>query len=225
MISISKASDFNNLTKSCILAAMHTDADKLNSFCFQQSSAGLPHVGYTWDLIKAQPAANKIGPLGKRAGLDIQENFNAVFRMNLFPDAGFWANVGHGNPETDQMLKNLKEMRERVQTVNHTRVDLSKVDVEVYLFERAYHNSIDSYLSIGVVMLDKGVEEAQAYVRPDGNYYNCLVHKGHTIISTEPDDSPTISIENEDERKQVRLIRNYWGNSNCLTLSFFCTKQ
>ena len=58
-------------------------------------------MGVTWDYIKAQPAANKIGPLGKRAGIDIRENFHSAIRMTHFPESGIWANIGQENSKNN----------------------------------------------------------------------------------------------------------------------------
>ena len=145
-------------------------------------------------MITSQPAANKVGPLGKRAGLDVKENYNNVIRWNLFPDTSLWANIGQGNPATDEMLKTRAEMKNRSQTINHARVDLTKVEMEVYMYERIYHNQTDPYLFLAVIISEKSHEAVHSYVRPDGNYYNCLVKKGHTIINTSPNFNPTIAI-------------------------------
>ena len=154
-------------------------------------------------MITSQPAANKVGPLGKRAGLDVKENYKNVIRWNLFPDTSLWANIGQGNPATDEMLKTRAEMKNRSQTINHARVDLTKVEMEVYMYERIYHNQTDPYLFLAVIISEKSHEAVHSYVRPDGNYYNCLVKKGHTIINTSPNFNPTIAIANETDRKKV----------------------
>ena len=135
--------------------------------------------------------------------MDVKENYYNVIQWNRFPDTSLWANIGQGNPETDQMLRNLDEMKNRNQTVNHAKVDLTKVEMEAYLYERIYHNSTDPYLFIAVVISEKSHEEAHSYIRPDGNYYNCLVNKGHTIINTTPNFNPTIAVEKETDRKKV----------------------
>ena len=135
--------------------------------------------------------------------MDVTENFNNIVRLNLFPDASLWANIGRGDPKTDEMMRNLTEMNERVQTVNHEKVDLEKVEMEVYLFERIYHNQTVPYLFVGVVMSEKTNEEVHSYIRPNGNYYDCLVEKEKTIINTVPNVNPTIAIVNETEAKKV----------------------
>ena len=170
------------------------------------SSPDFPHMGPTWHLMKGQPAANKVGPLGKRAGMDIRENFNDVVRFHLFPDAGIWGNIGQGKPGTDKMPKTLEELKERVQTVDWQRLDLEKLDFEVYLMERAYHNKKETYLFMTFVFVDKENESQHSYIRPDGKYYDGLVKRGHTIINTVPNNAPTVPIENETELKEVCLV-------------------
>ena len=165
-------------------------------------------MGVTWDLIKAQPAANIVGPLGKRAGLDIKENFNSVLRLHQLPGAGVWANIGQGNSETDSMPKTLDELTRRAQTVNYQRIDIDKMEIETYLAERAYHNSADTYIHLLVTMRDKTDEQEHSYIRPHGKYYDYLVEKGHPILNTEPNHYPKILIENETEAKQVSLYIN-----------------
>ena len=153
--------------------------------------------------MKGQPNANVVGPLGKRAGMDVKENFNNVVRFEYFGDAGVWANIGQGNAATDAMLKTLDEMKERVQTVNYQRVDMKKVTVEVYFMERPYHNYPEPYIHSAVVLLDKSQESSYSYIRPHGRYYDYLVKQGKTIPSTTPNNNPTTAIENEAELKQV----------------------
>ena len=175
----------------------------LNLVFFQMSSPDFPHIGQTWHIIKAQPTANKVGPLGKRAGVDIRENFNDVVRFHLFDDAGLWANIGQGNYTTDKMMRNLRDMKKINQTVSYQRVDQSKVDVEVYIMERAYHNAPETYLSMLLVMHDKTAETEQSYIRPDGQYYEGLKKRDHEIRNTVPDNGPKIPIKNETDPKEV----------------------
>jgi len=192
----------------------HVPIDLPVYYC-QTSSPNFPHMGVAWHLMKAQPAANKIGPLGKRAGMDIRENFNDVVRLYQFPDAGVWANVGQGNAKTDMAAKNLEELKEYNQTLNYQRIDLEKMGVEVYLMERAYHNAKDTYLFMTIVMLDEFNTEANrksvhSYIRRQGKYYEGLLKRKWNLddmkISDEPNHFPTVIIENEtDERKMYGL--------------------
>ena len=111
--------------------------------------------------------------------------------------------MGQGNPETDKMQQTLEELRNRAQTVSYKRVDLDKVDVEVYLMERAYHNGRDTYLITIFVMLDKENEAVHSYIRPNGKYYEGLLVRGYTIVNTVPNNAPSLPIENETELKTV----------------------
>ena len=167
-------------------------------------------MGPTWHLMKAQPRANKVGPLGKRAGMDIRENFNDVVRFYLFPDAGLWGNIGQGIPETDAMQKTLEELRERVQTVNWQRLDLGKVDVEVYVMERGYHNYNDTYLHMAVVFLNKENETEHSYIRPHGKYYEGLLERKHTIVNTVPNNAPRVPIVYSSGLKEVKLVSHIY---------------
>ena len=153
--------------------------------------------------MKGQPNANVVGPLGKRAGMDIQENFNSVVRFQYFSDAGVWANIGQGDPATDAMVKTLDEMKKRVQTVNYQRVDMKKVTVEIYFMERPYHNYPEPYIHSAVVLLDKTQESSYSYIRPHGRYYDYLVKHKKPILNTTPNNNPSIAIENQTDLKQV----------------------
>ena len=116
-----------------------------------------------------------------------------------------WANIGQGDPETDERPKNLEEMRERPQTVNHQAVDQEKVDIEIYLAERGYSDSSITYLQFIIVMMDKTDAEAYTYLRPDGYYYDVLLKLNESAkdINKEPRFAFKISIRGEGEQKKV----------------------
>ena len=156
----------------------------------------------------AQEKANKVGPLGIRAGLDIKENYVKIIQLNWFPGATAWANIGQGNPETDEMLKTLKEMMERFQTVNYQAIDQEKVDIEIYLAERGYHNKSDTYVQFIAVMMDKTDAEAYTYLRPDGYYYDVLVKFNETAkdINQDPVFNFKVSIRGEEEQRKVNYF-------------------
>ena len=158
-----------------------------------------------------------MGPLGIRAGLDIKENYHKIIRFNQFPGATAWANIGQGNPETDERPKTLEEMRERPQTVNYTPIDQNKVDIEIYLAERGYRNSSVTYLQFIVVMMDKSDPEAYTYLRPDGYYYDVLVKRNTNAknINQEPRFNFKISIRGEEEQKRVwkKRFLKFFGQS------------
>ena len=176
--------------------ANHVAIDLPFYFC-QLSSRNFPHIGNTWNLMKIQPNANKVGPLGERAGLDIRENVKHIVRFNHFKDAGVWANIGQGKNATDFMPNNTEELKGRVQTTRWTQIDLEKVKYEIYIIERAYHNDAGTYLSVALVM------DQFSYIRPDGLYYKGLTDRNVTIINTKPHYRPKIFVENETEEKEV----------------------
>ena len=165
-------------------------------------------MGDTWDVIKAQHVVKKVGPLGKRAGLDIKENFNNVVRLHQLPGAGVWANIGQGKRDQDFMPKTLDELKTRAQTVNYKRIDKDKMEIETYLIERAYHNFSDTFITVLLTMDDKADRTKHSYIRPHGKYYDYLRKKGHPILNTEPNHNPTVPIINESESKQVYLYLN-----------------
>ena len=147
-----------------------------------------------------------MGPLGIRAGLDIKENYVKIIQLHQFPGATAWANIGQGNRTTDKMPQNLEEMRQRPQTVNYTAIDQKKVDIEIYLAERGYHNKNDTYIQFIMVMSDKTDPEAYTYLRPDGYYYDVLVKFNVTAkdINRNPVFNFTISIQDEEKQKMVK---------------------
>ena len=104
-----------------------------------------------------QPGANIVGPLGKRAGLDIKENYLNVLRMEHFPDANSWVNATGD-----------------VNSIDYDIIDEKKTPAEYYLVERPFFN--EEYLFIIAVFDDKGEKKRNfSYVRPDGAYYDHLM--------------------------------------------------
>ena len=57
------------------------------------SGPEFPNATEAWAYAAKQPNANKVGPLGRRAGLDVSEHYTNVIRFELFPDA----NKGSGD--------------------------------------------------------------------------------------------------------------------------------
>ena len=168
-----------------------------------------------------------MGPLGIRAGLDIKENFHKIIRFNQFPGATAWANIGQGNPDTDQRPKTLKEMGERNQTVNYQAIDQDKVEIEIYLAERGYSNSSVTYLQFIIVMMDKTDPEAYTYLRPDGYYHDVLMKLNENAkdINRDPVFTYKISIRGEEEQKRVNMFSNSYFMISFITWSclFKCT--
>ena len=163
-------------------------------------------MGNVWKYVKAQKNANKVGPLGKRAGMDVNENFNAILRMELFGGAGVYANVGQGSSETDLMQKTLEELKSRAQTAHYKRVDDSRVDMEFYIIERGYHNYCESYLIIGMVMDSAKVDPTDySYVRPAGRYYDGIYNqfKETDILNTKPNFAPPVYVKDGEGAEKV----------------------
>ena len=105
----------------------------------------------------AQPAANKVGPLGARAGLDVTENYLNVLRLQHFPDANSWVNVSGD-----------------VDNIDYDIVDEKRTKAEYYLVERPFFN--EEYLFIVGVYDDNNNRSRNfSYIRPDGAYYEHLM--------------------------------------------------
>jgi len=176
------------------------------------SGADYPHVYNVWKYIKAQKNANKVGPLGVRAGMDISENFNSILEMKAFGDAGIYANVGQGNEATDKMQNTLDEMKNRAQTINFQRVDESKIEFEFYFLERGFHNYPNSYLIIGMVMNSKVDAKDYSYIRPDGRYYDGLVKRGIEPLNTEPKFDPPVYIRDQEGKRTIYGTASFGHN-------------
>jgi len=109
----------------------------------------------------AQEAANKVGPLGQRAGLDIRENYLNVLRLEHFPDAKMWVNTSGDSSVIDYEPINTDHRRSQ--------------PYEVYLVERPFFG--EEYLFIMAVFADKGNSKNFSYIRPDGAYYDHLMER------------------------------------------------
>ena len=121
-----------------------------------------------------QPAAGKVGPLGTRAGLDVNELYTRVLRLEQFPDARAWVNVG-GEDE---------------HSVNWQAVDINKTNAEFYLIERPFFN--EPYLFVTAVFDNPDNQDFQ-YVRPAGPYYESLNTKE---VKSEVTHQPRFHLEN-----------------------------
>ena len=130
----------------------HVPIDLPHWYC-TMSNEGFPYARKAMEFAFAQPGANRIGPLGKRAGLDIKELYTNVVRLYPFPDARLWVNVGDDT------------------NVRWKAVDAKRTMAEFYLYERPFFNA--PYLFLTVVLDNKGNRDFR-YVRPDGPYYEDL---------------------------------------------------
>lgn len=153
----------------------HTAIDLPHFYC-TMSANQYPYARKAVDYSFNQPGANEVGPLGKRAGLDINELYTKVLRVDLFPDAKAWVNVG-GEDEN---------------SVNWQAVDVSKTNAEFYLIERPFFN--EPYLFITAVFDNPDNNDFQ-YVRPDGEYYEHVKSTGQEV-KTDVTYEPRFHLEN-----------------------------
>jgi len=130
----------------------HEPIDLPHWYC-TMSIENFPEAAKAAGFAFAQPGANKVGPLGRRAGLDIKENYTNVLRLEPYPDARAWVNVGD---ETD---------------VHWKAIDVRRTNAEFYLYERPFFNM--PYLFLTAVFDDRHSGDFR-YVRPDGPYYEGL---------------------------------------------------
>lgn len=153
----------------------HVAIDLPHFYC-TMSANQYPYARKAVDYSFSQPGANQIGPLGKRAGLDVSELYTKVLRIHLFPDARAWINVG-GEDEN---------------SVDWQAVDVSKTNTEFYLIERPFFN--EPYLFITAVF-DNPDNPDFRYVRPDGEYYEQVKANGQEV-KTEVTYEPRFHLEN-----------------------------
>lgn len=146
----------------------HTPIDLPHWYC-TMSDYRYPYAKKAMEFAFAQPAANKVGPLGKRAGLDINENYTNILRLDLFKDARTWVNIGTSNQ------------------VDWKAIDTNKTEAEYYLVERPFFN--EKYLFLTTVFNNKTNQDF-SYIRPDGAYYNHLVERGEKISKTQVTKQP-----------------------------------
>ena len=155
--------------------ANHVAIDLPHFYC-TMSANQYPYARKAVDYAFKQSAAGKVGPLGKRAGLDVNELYTKVLRIDLFPDARAWVNVG-GEDEN---------------SVNWQAVDASKTNAEFYLIERPFFN--EPYLFITAVFDNPDNQDLQ-YVRPSGEYYEHIKAMGQKV-KTEVTYEPRFHLEN-----------------------------
>lgn len=141
----------------------HGVIDLPNWFC-TMSEGDYPYAKKAMDFAFAQDGANQVGPLGKRAGLDVKENYTKVLRLLHFPDARSWVNIGQEGKDDLH--------------VKWEAIDTAKTEAEYYLVERPFFNT--PYLFLTAVF-DNADNRDFEYVRPDGPYYEALKEKGFDL--------------------------------------------
>ncbi len=142
------------------------------------SDARFPQAADVARFAFAQKGANRIGPLGRRAGLDIKELYTNVLRLKPFPDARAWVNVGDST------------------NVHWKAVDVKRTDAEFYLYERPFFNV--PYLFLTAVFDDKSAGDFR-YVRPDGPYYREVRDRGR--LKTRVTLAPRFHTEGDGRRR------------------------
>jgi hypothetical protein len=166
--------------------AQHEPIELPNWYC-TMSENDYPYAKQVMNFAFSQPGANKIGPLGKRAGLDVNENYTKVVRLNQLPDARSWVNVGQAGKDSNH--------------VKWEAIDTAKTGVEYYLVERPFFNK--PYLFITAVYDNKDNADLR-YVRPEGAYYDSIKNKGSELKTTVTQ-APRFHLENGSTAKAVGL--------------------
>lgn len=164
----------------------HEPIDLPNWYC-TMSANDYPYAKKAMNFAFNQPAADQIGPLGKRAGLDIKENYRKVLRLKQFPDARSWVNVGQKGKDALH--------------VKWEAVDTSKTQAEYYLVERPFFNK--PYLFVTAVY-DNVDNADHSYVRPDGKYFDSLNAKASELKTTVTQ-QPRFHLEKGGEARAIGL--------------------
>ncbi|MGF1769031.1 hypothetical protein L4D06_16810 [Enterovibrio makurazakiensis] len=163
----------------------HEPLDLASWYC-TMSANDYPYAKKAMNFAFSQQAANKVGPLGKRAGLDIKENYLNVLRLEHFPDANTWVNVGQEGKDALH--------------VEWKAIDAAKTNAEYYLVERTFFNK--PYLFVTAVY-DNVDNDDHQYVRPDGNYFASLAQP--EPIKTDVTYQPRFHFLDGNEAKAVGL--------------------
>ncbi len=151
----------------------------LPSFYCTMSGPDYIYARKAIDFAFNQPAAGEVGPLGKRAGLDVNENYTKVLRLHSFPDGRTWVNAGQKGKNAATYVKWLA-------------VNEQKTKAEYYLLERPFFNV--PYLFVTAVYDNYDNQDFQ-YVRPDGTYYDSLKKRG-IKVKTKVTQQPRFHLEN-----------------------------
>ena len=166
--------------------ANHTPIDLPNFYC-TMSENDYPYAQQAMKFAFNQPGANQVGPLGKRAGLDVKENYTNVMRLNQLSDGRSWVNVG-------------QEGKDKMH-VKWEAVDTKKTAAEYYVVERPFFNK--PYLFVTAVYENKDNQDF-SYVRPEGSYYDSIKDK-NPALKTNVTQQPRFHLENDKDGKPVGL--------------------
>lgn len=153
--------------------AKHTPIDLPIWYC-TFSESDYPYAQQAMNFAFAQPGANQIGPLGKRAGLDVKELYTQVLRLDHLPDARSWVNVGQ--PGKDNLH------------VKWEAVDSNKTKAEYYLVERPFFNHPFLFLT---AIYHNPDNADHSYLRPEGAYFDSIksavkARKIKTVVTKQP---------------------------------------
>ena len=125
--------------------------------------------------------AGNVGTLGKRAGLDVTQNYTKILQLKTLGDGRIWVNAGGALDRAGTVVTD---------TINYQPIALGDattgLEVEYYLVERPFFN--EEYLFIIAVFDDAaGTHE---YIRPNGAYYDSIVDRANdqsdTVITAIP---------------------------------------
>tara|TARA_R110002050_G_scaffold57423_1_gene128782 strand:+ start:2353 stop:3903 length:1551 start_codon:yes stop_codon:yes gene_type:complete len=166
--------------------AKHEPVDLPNWYC-TMSANDYPYAKQAMNFAFAQKGSNQVGPLGKRAGLDINENYTNVLRLNQMADGRSWVNVIDNDGKT--------------LNVKWEAIDETKTNAEYYLVERPFFNK--PYLFVTAVYDNKDNTDHR-YVRPQGAYYDAIKDKGYKL-KTNVTAQPRFHLEKGGEAKAVGL--------------------
>ncbi len=166
--------------------AKHVPIELPNYYC-TMSGNDYPYAQTALNFAFQQKGANQIGPLGIRAGLDVNENYTKVIRLNAFPDGRSWVNIGQTGKDKLH--------------VKWEAVDTTKTDVEYYLVERPFFNK--PYLFVTAVYDNKDNADHR-YVRPEGAYYDSIKAE-HVNLKTNVTTQPRFHLENGQEGRPIGL--------------------
>ncbi|HLS42059.1 MAG TPA: hypothetical protein VK026_02185 [Paenalcaligenes sp.] len=164
----------------------HEPIDLANYFC-TMSGPDFPYSKQAMNFAFQQAGGNQVGPLGKRAGLDIKENYTNVLRLKHLPDARSWINVGQDGKD---------ELHPHWESI-----DTEKTNAEYYIFERPFFGV--PYLFLTAVFDNVDNQDFQ-YVRPDGPYFETLKAK-NVDVKTEVTQQPVFHLDSGESKKSVGL--------------------
>ena len=166
--------------------ARHEPIDLPGFYC-TMSGPDYPYARKAMDFAFSQGAAKRVGPLGRRAGLDVDENYTRVLQLEQFPDARSWVNTGVPGKDASW--------------VRWQAIDAARTKAEYYLVERPFFNV--PYLFVFAVY-DNTDNDDFRYLRPDGPYYEAIKERA-AKIPAKVTDAPRFHVEGAGLEKAVGL--------------------